>query len=352
MKKLHYLLLFIMLASVTVISCDDEQLEGEFSVTGDGSEPGETDPDSDTCETAFDVLQTSQAVFASSSEANYTQACTTYALALEATIEICGDSSGELQSILTTLGDCTTPDPCLQAELATEAALEALNNATEENEEQLCLAYSAALSAQIEACGDANGSLQATIDSLNCGGDCAAAEIATAEAQEIFNAVDPQDSDAYTAACADYSFALQEQITACGDPDGSLDAIVQELGDCNPPEGDGPVYGTIGGTFTNFDNAVVTIDGSLLSVVATDTDTGDTFTFDIVLQQTGDNVMQNTIITIDGVVLTAAPGGTSPFINTITANDGTIIVGTFSGAFTNPDNEEVLTVDGVINIAY
>ena len=81
-------------------------------------------------------------------------------------------------------------------------------------------------------------------------------------------------------------------------------------------------------------------------------DTGDTFTFDIVLEQTGDSVMQNTIITKDGVVLSAAPGGSTPFTNSITANDGTVIVGTFSGAFTNSDDEEVLTVDGVINIVY
>ena len=104
--------------------------------------------------------------------------------------------------------------------------------------------------------------------------------------------------------------------------------------------------------FTNFNTATVSISGSLLSVVATDIDTGDTFTFDIVLQQTGDNVMQNTILTVGGVVHTPSIEATTPFINSITANDGTTIVGTFSGTFTNPDNEEVLTADGMINIIY
>lgn len=352
MKKLQYLLLFIMMAAVTVISCEDEQLEGEFSATGDGSEPGEADPESETCQTAFDVLLTAEAAFAGATEANYTQLCTVYSTALQATITTCGDSSGMLQAILSSLGDCSTPDPCLQAEIAANAALGAFNNATDDNEEQLCIAYSTALTAQIEACGDPNGNLQATINSLNCGGDCAAAEIASAEAQEIFNGVDPLDEDAYTAACGDYSMALQTQIAACGDPDGSLLAIVQDLGNCSPPEQDGPVRVTIAGVFTNFNTAEVTINGSLLSVTATDIDTGDTFTFDIVLQQTGSNVMQNTELTLGGVVHTPSAAGEDPFENMITTNDGMMIVGTFSGTFLNPDSDQVITTGGIIDITY
>ncbi|WP_405226085.1 hypothetical protein [Dokdonia sp. Asnod1-B02] len=352
MKKLHVLFLFILMAAVTVVSCDDEPLEGVFSVTGDGSDPSEPDPDSETCQLAFDTLVAAQAAFSSATEANYSQVCGAYATAIQATIQLCGDASGTLQATLTSLGDCSTPDPCFQAETAANAALGAFNNATSDNEEQLCLAYSNALAAQIVACGDSNGNIQATIDALNCGGDCAAAQVASLEAQEIFNAVDPLDEDAYTAACADYSMALQAQIAACGDTDGSLTAIVQDLGDCSPPEQDGPVQVTVGDVFTNFNTATVSISGSLLSVVATDIDTGDTFTFDIVLQQTGDNVMQNTILTVGGVVHTPSIEATTPFVNNITANDGTTIVGTFSGTFTNPDNEEVLTADGMINIIY
>lgn len=352
MKKLHYLLLFILMAAVTVVSCEDEQLEGVFSATGDGSEPGEPDPDSETCQIAFETMQTAQAAFAAATDANYTQVCSTYSIALQATIQLCGDSSGALQATLTSLGDCSTPDPCLQAEIAANAALGAFNNATDENEEQLCLAYSAALSTQITACGDPNGNLQIVINGLNCGGDCAAAEATTADAQEVFNAVDPLDEMAYTEACAAYSMALQAQIVACGDTDGSLDAIVQDLGNCSPPEQDGPIRVTISGVFTNFNTAEVTINGSLLSIIATDVDTGDTFTFDIVLQQTGENVMQNTVLTVDGIIHNPSAAGMTPFVNNITANDGTTIVGTFSGTFLNPDNDEVVTTAGIIDIAY
>ena len=352
MKKLHVLFLFIMIIAVTAVSCDNEPLEGAFSVTGDGSDPSEPDPDSETCQIAFETLIAAQAAFSGATEASYTQVCETYAIALQATIQLCGDASGILQATLTSLGDCSTPDPCFQAETAVNAALGAFNNATSENEEQLCLAYSNALAAQIAACGDSNGNIQATIDALNCGGDCAAAQVATSEAQEIFNAVDPLGEDAYTAACADYSMALQTQIAACGDADGSLNAIVLDLGDCSPPEQDGPVQVTIGDVFTNFNTATVSISGSLLSVVATDIDTGDTFTFDIVLQQTGTDVMQNTILTVGGIVHTPSVEAMTPFVNNITANDGTTIVGTFSGTFLNSDDDEVITTAGTINITY
>ncbi len=351
MKKIYFLLSFIFIASITLVSCDDEPLEGLFSVTGDGSDPNEPNPDSEACEVAFEVLEVAQINFGSTTEENFTQNCTAYSNALQATIAICGDASGELQAILISLGDCEAPDPCLQAEASANAALGALNNATEENEEQLCIAYSTALSAQIMACGDPKGNIQATIDALNCGGDCAAAEVATAEAQDIFNATDPLDEDAFTAACAAYSMALQAQIAACGDADGSLNDIVLDLGDCSPPEEDGPVHVFVDDVFTNFNTATVTINGSLLSVIATDADTGDTFTFDVVLQQTGDNIIQNTVLTIDGVVHSPSLTGMTPYINTITVNDGATIVGTFSGVFLR-DGEEVITTEGIIDIAY
>ncbi|WP_396596128.1 hypothetical protein [Dokdonia sp. R86516] len=352
MKKLHVLFLFIMMIAVTVTSCDDEPLEGVFSVTGDGSDPDAIDPDSEECQTAFDVLAVTQATFSGATASNYAQACEAYSIALQATIAVCGDSSGELQSMLTSLGDCSTADPCLQARVATNVALAAFSNASSDNEEQLCVAYSNALSAQIAACGDADGNIQLTIDSLNCGGDCAAAQEATLVAQEEFNAVDTEDEDALIAACQIYTAALEEEIAACGDEDGSLTAILEDLGDCSSPARDGFVQGTVGGEFINFNTTNVSINGSLLSVVSTDMDRGDTFKFDIVLEQTGDNVMQNTILTVGGVVHTPSIEATTPFVNNITANDGTTIVGTFSGAFTNSDDEEVLTVDGVINIVY
>ncbi len=353
MKTIQSIFFFLCLSAAFLVSCENEQLEGEFSATGDGSVIGSPDPSSATCQEAFEVLTVAQVNFATATEANYANACGAYSAALQAVIELCGDSSGALQTTLTGLGNCTEPNACLQAQIASDAALTALNGATSENEQQLCEAYGAALSAQIAACGDPSGNLQTTIDTLNCGGECGVAQIATAEAQEIFDNVDGTDADAYTATCTDLFNALQSQIISCGDADGALQARIEVLGDCTPPEDDGPVRFTMtNGSQKNFNTASVSISGSLLTVVATDVSSGDVFVFDIVLQQVGDNVMQNTTITIDGVTYAATPSGSTPFVNTITENTGSVIVGTFSGTFTAMGGTTVLTANGILDIAY
>src|SRR5690606_5825744 len=68
-------------------------------------------------------------------------------------------------------GDFVTDEPnvtCEQALMNTATAALNFVSATESNYNQLCVAYRNALEDQIDACGDTDGSLQAAIDSLNC----------------------------------------------------------------------------------------------------------------------------------------------------------------------------------------
>jgi len=68
------------------------------------------------------------------------------------------------------IDDGTNSDlTCDEATLNTGAAAQAFASATNVNYTQLCVAYKAALTAQITACGDPTSALQATIDSLE---DC------------------------------------------------------------------------------------------------------------------------------------------------------------------------------------
>lgn len=73
------------------------------------------------------------------------------------------------------LSSCSSGDEsnsalsCEQASLATMEAAFAFSNATDQNLDQLCTAYKNALAAQIDVCGDANGELQALVNNL---GDC------------------------------------------------------------------------------------------------------------------------------------------------------------------------------------
>lgn len=69
-------------------------------------------------------------------------------------------------------GDFSDPDPnaaCVEATQDTAAAVTAFVDATDSNYTELCNAYQSALQAQIAACGDDTGSLQGLVDAL---GDC------------------------------------------------------------------------------------------------------------------------------------------------------------------------------------
>ncbi len=96
--------------------------------------------------------------------------CQIYRDALENQIEICGDESGDLQEIINFLGNCTTifNNPCTIAQNATEIALQDYLNAPTIDYETTCLAYVEAIENEILVCGD-NGALQALINEL---GDC------------------------------------------------------------------------------------------------------------------------------------------------------------------------------------
>lgn len=133
-------------------------------------------------------------------------------------------------------GDILTEDnSCLLAiEAATEAS-ENFANATEDNYSLLCQVYRDALEDVIEICGDDDGSLQLLIDEL---GSCASSEDLCAEAEaatEIARAdYESALASNFTTLCIIYRSALQYQIEVCGDPFGSLQLIVSDLGDCQP----------------------------------------------------------------------------------------------------------------------
>ncbi|OUR91054.1 hypothetical protein A9Q87_11295 [Flavobacteriales bacterium 34_180_T64] len=133
-------------------------------------------------------------------------------------------------------GDFTTETnvSCEDALLNTIDAALAFANVSEDNYTELCNDYKEALQAQIDACGDPDGSIQSGIDALgNCnpgtGDDCENATIAVNLALVNFNNATPAN---YTDLCNSYRLALQNQINLCGDDDGTLLLEMDSLGDC------------------------------------------------------------------------------------------------------------------------
>lgn len=167
MKKIASPLLAIVL-SLALFTCNNEPLDPAFQ---------EEVPDTGASIECLAALQantiaSSNYIDASINEVNYTEACNAYAITLQNVIDTCGDPNNGFQTLLITLGDCSAPiepDSCEGATIAVSVAANNYNNATEELFTQYCNGYIAALENQIEICGDADGSIQATIDGL---GDC------------------------------------------------------------------------------------------------------------------------------------------------------------------------------------
>ena len=138
----------------------------------------------------------------------------------------------------------TDPVTCPDTEMASDVALLAYQATFDSSNEFIisadfeaaCNAYSEALIAQRNFCGDADGSIQAMIDALgSCQISCAQATDNRAEAEAQYNTATIGNFDEK---CAQYIFYLQEQIQFCGDDDGSIQAEIDNL-DCSDDDGDG-----------------------------------------------------------------------------------------------------------------
>ncbi|MBV7268937.1 DUF6252 family protein [Winogradskyella luteola] len=102
--------------------------------------------------------------------------------------------------------------------------------------EAACSAYNIALNEQRNFCGDVDGDIQTMISDLEgCQFTCDHATTNRAEAESQYNAATIGN---YTELCAQYQFYLQQQIDICGDEDGSIQAELDSL-DCGDADGDG-----------------------------------------------------------------------------------------------------------------
>lgn len=163
MKTYNSFLIYSVLAILIVtVSCNIEPFEGEIPESSGLS-----------CLDAIQNTASATSNLVTATETNYTNVCNDYKDALQDQISACGDTGGTIQAVIDSLGDCsndTQPDDCETAILASDTALQLLNNASDVDYQDLCNAYKGALESQIVACGDNDGNIQLLIDDL---GDCA-----------------------------------------------------------------------------------------------------------------------------------------------------------------------------------
>lgn len=153
--------------------------------------------------------------------------------------------------------------------------------------------------------------------------------------------------------CNAYKTALQNEIAACGDPDGSLQAAVTDLGDCTLPQNTGGISVTTGTQSKTFGtNISVTVLGSTRKIKAYNASQLSEFIeFELQQSVTGLNKVSNFVIhlgTKDYTPLPEIDGGT--WTSNITLNNATTINGTFSGYVTSADNATIGLTSGMIGV--
>ena len=245
---------------------------------------------------------------------------------------------------------------CEQAIENTTAAALAFLNVNEENYTQLCTAYANALQVQINACGDPTGELQQQLDALgsctnNPIDNCDSATEALNVAQLIFDNASDED---YTEACNAYKTALQSFIDLCGDPDGTVQQTIDDLGDCMPEALDVEISLTAGTLPIEFDMVTVVEEGNLLKVTGETSATSNDYMvyFEVNLGDTGVDIINSTFELSLISVFFPSTQGFDDFTSEITENTAGTLVGTFSGLMENNDGADLSITSGVINISY
>lgn len=222
------------------------------------------------------------------------------------------------------------------------------------NYTQLCLVYTGALEDQIVACGD-DGTIQSIIDSLGTCGDndltaeCEAATIVASQAETAYNN-DNTNEDL----CNTYKNAMQNKITTCGDADGSIQDIIDELGDCSiMSSGDGSITVTAGTLALEFDEITVVVENNVVKVSGETSASNDySIYFEVNEGVTGADAMQNFQISLISVFYASTMDAPFDFISNIETNAIGSLTGTFSNIVVNDDNGQLSLTSGTINVSY
>lgn len=172
---------------------------------------------------------------------------------------------------------------------------------------------------------------------------CSSSDNSTPSCDDLIAATDAAQQ-AYASAntvqnCNAYKTALQNEIAACGDPDGDLAAAVTALGDCTVPQNNGVISVRVGSYTKTFEsNITITTVGANRKVKAyDDIQSSDFIEFEVQQGATGVNKVLNFnlhLITSDYNPMPVADGGN--FTSNITVNSTTAINGTFYGYVTSP----------------
>ena len=162
---------------------------------------------------------------------------------------------------------------------------------------------------------------------------------------------DSATEENYVQACNAYKVALQNQQQACGDSNGSIQALIDGLGDCSDPSGnvEGQISVTAGTLNVVFDVLTIVDEGGLLKVSG-ETSAANSYSiyFEVEVGAEGDDLFQNFEIHLISTYYPMA----SNFNNTVTTNTSGTLTGTFSGIVENNDGGQIGLTNGNFDLSY
>ncbi len=190
-------------------------------------------------------------------------------------------------------------------------------------------------------------------DNSNTEDNCETAALASAEAAIEFS--DATDEN-YTDLCVAYKTALQTQIGVCGDQNGELQAIIDDLGDCTQDPGQntqGELSVTAGTLPLDFDEVNIVVEDGLVKVTGeTSASNNYNIYFEVAEGTTGTDVIQNFQIELTSVFYPYNEGTQFDFTSEITTNTEGTLIGSFYNAVSNNEGADINLTNGTIELEY
>jgi hypothetical protein len=152
--------------------------------------------------------------------------------------------------------------------------------------------------------------------------------------------------------CIAYRIALENQITECGDADGSLQNIIDELGECSGTTAGGTLKVTTGTLPIEFTQQTISIEDSLITVEGVSAGGSYEIYFQITEGDTGTNVFQNFVLTLNGTDYFPSTQGFDDFTSDTTVSSGNVLQATFFGLVESSAGADLNLTQGVVDVTY
>jgi len=177
--------------------------------------------------------------------------------------------------------------------------------------------------------------------------DCTAEE-ATNEAATAYN-----NDNTNEQLCIAYKEAIENQIAECGDPDGSLQEIIDDLGDCTTAAVSSGVLKVTTGTLPiDFTQQTISIDGGIITVEGVSEGGNYEIYFQVTEGDTGTDVFQNFVLTLNGTDYFPSTQGFDDFTSNTTVSTGNVLQATFYGIVESADGADLSLTQGQADVTY